>query len=191
VRIPDMMALLSAALESRHAKALSALPVTAAVLICAARGLAEREGLKRAQAAAYAKAAAEARATGGACGTFEGAALSFGHVVTAAGAYKGEGAAPAAAAAAAATTRALAANTVAVPIGALRDAFSKLCRKQLLSVVDARDFSDLIDRLESSGLVAVVGRVGKGGGGGGGGGGGRLRTAGGARVAQADAWAQK
>ena len=186
------MSLLSAALESRYAKALAALPVTAAVLICAARGLAEREGQKRAQAAAYAKAAAEVRATGGACGTFEGAALGFGHVATAAGAYKGEGAAPPAAAAAAAAARAVAATSVAVPIGALRDAFSKLCRKQLLSVVDARDFSDLVDRLEASGLVALVGRVGKGGGGGSSGAaGGRLRTAGGARVAQADAWAQK
>jgi Cdc6-like AAA superfamily ATPase len=194
VRIPDVMALLAAALESRYAKALSALPVAAAVLICAARGLAEREGLRRAQAAAFAKAAAEVRATGGTCGTFEGAALSFGHVATAAGAYKGESAAaPARAAAAAAALRAAAANAVAVPIGALRDSFSRLCRKQLLSVVDARDFSDLIDRLESSGLVAVVGRVGKAGGGGGGGGGagGRMRAAGGARVAQADAWAQK
>jgi hypothetical protein len=192
-----MAALLSAAFESKHIKALLALPRSGQVLVCAARGLCEKEAAKRAHQAAFEQARAEERSSGGiggaACGTFEGAALSFAHAATTAGAYKAKGgAADAHRAAKVEGYKDTSGSGVAVAISAVRDAFSRLCRRQLLQVVDSRDFADLLDRLEAAGLLSFQGRVGVTGGGGGSSSSakGRMKS-GGDRVTQADAWAQK
>jgi hypothetical protein len=186
VRFADAAALLTAAFESRHTKTLLALPRAAQVLICAARGLAERASAARAHTAAFLAARAEERAGRATSGTFEGAAISFGAAATAAAAYKAVGGEGESAVAGYGSTSAAG---VGVPIGALRDAFTRLCRTQLLAVVDARDFADLLDRLEASGLVGFIGRVGAGGSRASSGARGRMTSAGSDRVTASDAWA--
>jgi Cdc6-like AAA superfamily ATPase len=162
VGFADVRALMSAAFDSPHARVLRALPRSAQVLVCAARGLAEKVASTRATDAAFAVARAAAKrnpaAGGGSC-----ASLHLGSAATGSG--------------------------TSVSLTALKDAFTRLCRKQLLTTVDDRDFTDLLDRLEASGLVAFLARVGRGGGAASSGAGGRIKH-GGDRVTGADAWAQ-
>jgi len=185
-----IVSLLASAFDSKHTRVLTELPRAAQLLVCAARGLAEREGAAAAHKAAFERARGEERLHGAACGSFEGAGLSFGHTATAAGAYKAKGGADSRVDAVAHYGD-TSGSGVAVSIGDLRGAFSRLCRKRLLSVVDGRDFADLLDRLEACGLVAFCGRVGVAGGGGtSSSASGRMTKAGGDRATTADAWAQ-
>jgi len=190
VTIPHTLELLAAAFESRHTRALVELPRLAQVLICAARGLVEREAAARAHTAAYERSKTEQRAGGGVMGSFEGASMSFGHLATASGAYKASGGSDKRVDAVASYGDTSGCG-VSVTIGSLRDAFSRMCRKKLLASVDARDFADLLDRLEASGLVSFVGKVGVVGGGGSSSGlKGRMTNAGGDRASKGDSWMQ-
>jgi hypothetical protein len=165
---------------------LLALPRDGQLLICAARGLSEREAESRAQDAAFDRAK-KSGASEAISGTFDGAGLNFAAIATTVGAFKegrigvtssllvGESTSAASTSAASSGTwtledvaaaKAAAASTnkmATITIAQLRDCFVRLCRQRTQTTIEASDFSDLIDRLEADGIIAIVTGVGFGG----------------------------
>lgn len=183
----EILTLLSTVFDrNKFVKMLLALPRDGQLLICAARGLSEREAESRAQDAAFDRAK-KSGASEAISGTFDGAGLNFAAIATTIGAFKegrigvtssllvGESTSAASASAAAsgawtsedvAAAKAAAASTnkmATITIAQLRDCFVRLCRQRTQTTVEASDFSDLIDRLEADGIIAIVSGVGFGG----------------------------
>jgi hypothetical protein len=160
-----MGALLSAAYGSRYADTLKALPRQAQVLVCAARGLVEREIARRAvveKAAGFEAAAAKGKDAAITTGAYEGAALME--------PWAAQAAARRGAAGGAAADDSPSLTATAITISQLQMAYVSLCRRKLLAPVAASEFGDLVDRLAADGVITLCGSIGgkarTGGGGG-------------------------
>lgn len=178
VSLPNMTAVLTAAFDrNRYCAALLRLPRDGQLLVCTARGLAEKEANKRTHLEAYERARKEGTHDSY-VGTFDGAGLTFSGLATTMGAYRnnrgnltrqllsngssssssgeGEGRGndhP--------SSSPSLPNLLATPItlAQLRETFTVVCRKRTLSSIDTSEFIDLIDRLESDGILTILNKT--------------------------------
>ena len=169
VSLMDMTAVLTAAFDrNRYCAALLRLPRDGQLLVCTARGLAEKEANKRAHLEAYERARKEGLHNSY-VGTFDGAGLTFSGLATTVGAYRNDGAnltrqllqnhnTNTSSSSSSNTPSTMNINLLDTPLtlGQLRETFSIVCRKRALSSIDTSEFIDLIDRLESDGILTIL-----------------------------------
>lgn len=200
VTLPTALAVYSAAFDrSRLAKALLDLPRDGQFLACVLRG----HALYASDTAAHLAGYEQAKKDGTdqlIQGTFDGAAMSFGATASTIKAYrKGKehlmkelldihGVQSKNA------TIARAESSAAVSLADLQAVYVRVCKKRVMNTITRDDFGDLIDRMESDGIITITG-VGIGGGSGGGGGSGRMTCASrnhkGAAGPKVDAWLKR
>jgi Cdc6-like AAA superfamily ATPase len=170
VSLPDIAALCKSAYEGGNVRAMLALPRQAQVLLCATRGVAEREAASAARTAVYHSSFSAPTEPPIMWTTVEGAPA------------EGNGGTrwkPAPSMAAVVASAVKGGGGTAIPLAAVKEAYGRLCARHHLAAVSSAEFADLLDRLLTDGLLEVTGKGTQGAGGGSG----RMRSAGSGRVA--------